>query len=128
MNTKQQLEGMVWDAAHKSAVVYMGDVCEECGGELDDNNEYCANETCDGIRFDPLDIGYQVDSRGELTGVVFTIATGGPHVEVVCRSGFYTLARGWWGSDKAENSGNERADDIVNYYDDLKPFTTFNNR
>ena len=78
---------------------------------------------CGGTRFNPLDINYLVDHQGELIGVTLIVTVGGPHVEVVARSGRNIMARGWWGSDSFEWWGAERCDDLLDYFDEIKPFT-----
>lgn len=62
--------------------------------ELEDNGEdlYSYFE-------DALDIEYRIGSDGEYRGVVVTLTTGGPHIEVNTIDRAVNL---WWGGDKTQ--------------------------
>ena len=108
--------------------------CENCGCADDDRDKAAADienspcphhkdEGCGDGAIDALDINYIVKRDGGLRGVVLVLGTGGPHIELVAKYGVSIMARGWWGSDRVEWFGTERGDDIVDYFDEVKPFS-----
>ena len=123
MNTARMLEGMVSSAANNAAAYYSFRECSDCGGALSGTgSEECVNEQCGGGAFNPMDVEYTISGDGKVKGVVLTITTGGPHIEVTCRYGQDISAQGWWNGDRTHWRGKDRGDEVVDTFKEYLPF------
>ena len=116
-NTKEMLINQCQAIANDLEYGFLNDDCAiGCEDGCDSYDEcYCASsslinqdgDTCDfdhctsayAYLKDCLDIEFTVDMRGDCLAATFTVATGGPRIDINTRE---KLVKGYWGNDRVD--------------------------
>lgn len=130
--TEDDTCGGAWEVCYREGDCLDNDECAGEGEgciclteEWDTTSITCPHHAelqgCGGGSFEPLDINYILEADGRLRGVDLLTTFGGPNIRIICIDGFYIRAEGVWYSDRAEWTGDERADDVVDFYREIMP-------
>ena len=113
--------------ARKPAGMWTGNICEMCEGEIDQAEESCECVQCGPSTFDPLEVEYIVDSKGNVTGVSLLVTVGGPNVWMHARLGYYAHVDGAAGRHTDSMNTTFKGDEIVDHYAEYIVGTTLTN-